>query len=459
MLTASGKVRCLFGTDGVRDVANRGAMTPEMAMSLSRAYVWWLTQNGFARPHVIVGRDTRRSGSMLEAAVLAGLTSAGAEASVAGILPTPGVSFAIRSQRVQGGAVISASHNPAEYNGLKFFDKNGFKLSDDDEATIEEFLEDHLLDQWRPTGASVGEITHESERYGDAYVEWLVSLANGINVSGASPLVLDCAHGAAFAVAEEFVRRCRLPVTLVGAKPDGLNINDGVGVMYLPHLAESVKEKGAALGIALDGDADRVLLVDKFGRTIDGDILLWVLARWLKAKNSLGAGVVATVMSNMALEEHLALEGIPVFRCPVGDKYVVETMRYQRSALGGEQSGHIISGEHVSTGDGLCTGILFLHAISELGEDVSSLVDRFDRYPQLLKNVKVRDKKKTMEDARLQDVLSQAERKLRGLGRVFVRSSGTEPFVRILVEAKEKGMLEDICIGVEQVIRHIDSLE
>jgi len=434
-------------------------MTPEMAMSLSRAYVWWLTQNGFARPHVIVGRDTRRSGSMLEAAVLAGLASAGAEVSVAGILPTPAVSFAIRNQRVQGGAVISASHNPAEYNGLKFFDKNGFKLSDDDEATIEEFLEDHLLDQWRPTGASVGEIRHESKRHGEAYVEWLATLAKGVNLSGMSSLILDCAHGAAFAVAEELVRRCQLPITLVGAKPDGLNINDGVGVMYLPHLAESVKRQRAALGIALDGDADRVLLVDKFGRTLDGDILLWVLARWLKAKNSLGAGVVATVMSNMALEEHLALEEIPVFRCPVGDRYVVETMRDRGSALGGEQSGHIIASEYVSTGDGLCTGILFLRAISELGEDVSSLVDRFDRYPQLLKNVKVRDKKKTMEDARLRDALSQAEQKLCGLGRVFVRPSGTEPFVRILVEAKEMEMLEDVCIDVEQVIRHIDSAE
>lgn len=455
MLTASGKVRCLFGTDGVRDVANRGAMTPEMAMSLSRAYVWWLTQNGYARPHVIVGRDTRRSGSMLEAAVLAGLTSAGAEASIAGVLPTPGISFSIRKQRAQGGAVISASHNPAEYNGLKFFDREGFKLSDDDEATIEEFLEDHLLDQWRPTGASVGEITREPQCR-ENYVDWLASLAENLHLPEEHPFVLDCAHGAAFAVAEELVRRCGLPAMLIGAEPDGLNINDGVGVMYLPHLADTVRERKAGLGIALDGDADRVLLVDKYGRTLDGDILLWVLARWLKRKSTLGSGIVTTVMSNMALEEHLALEQIPVFRCSVGDRYVVETMRHKGSALGGEQSGHIILSDHVSTGDGLCTGILFLHAVSELGEDVSSLVDRFDRYPQLLKNVKVRDKKKTMEDVRLQDVLSEAERKLCGLGRVFVRPSGTEPLVRILVEAKERGMLEDICVGVERVIRCID---
>lgn len=454
MLTGSGKVRCLFGTDGVRDVANRGMMTPEMALHLARAFVWWLVRGGASRPRVVVGRDTRRSGEMLEAATLAGLMSAGADALTVGVLPTPGVSFAIGAVGASGGVVISASHNPAEYNGIKFFDAQGCKLSDEDEAAIEEFMDDHLLDDWRPTGASTG-ISGDGTFVRERYRTWLEGLVGEHSWTGR--LVVDCAHGAATPVAGTLFSCLGGDAVMTGDRPDGLNINEDVGVMHLPHLVARLKEHRGDLGLAFDGDADRVLFVDRQGRTLDGDVLLWVLARWMRRRGTLGAGVVATVMSNLALEEHLAAEQIPVFRCPVGDRYVLETMKREGSQLGGEQSGHIIVREFASTGDGLCAGLLFLRACRELGEDTDTLVDRFARYPQILRNLHVRDKRRILEDRGLQESLSEAEARMQGKGRIVVRPSGTEPLVRLLVEAKDPELVQTVSDELEARISMLNA--
>ena len=449
----AGKIRCLFGTDGVRDVANRGVMTPEMALRLGRSYVLFLTEQGIPRPTLVIGRDTRRSGQMLESAIISGLTSAGAQVISLGISPTPEVSFAVKYLHAHGGVVVSASHNPAEYNGIKFLDKEGKKLSDENEASIEDYLGDNFLDDWRPTGASIGTFS-EDRNVRNAYCEWLTSILSGISPERYRCIV-DCANGAATPVIMDLAQRTGLPWSLVGSEPDGLNINDGVGVMAMKHLSELILQTGSDFGIAYDGDADRVLFVDPIGRVIDGDIILWVISRWLKTKGLLGTGMTATIMSNLALDEHLRNENIKIFRCPVGDRYVLKTMAEENSGLGGEQSGHVIIRSYTSTGDGLCTGFVFLKALSDLGEDIRYLVDRFDRYPQILKNIVVHDKKILLEHPGFTSIVEDASRILEGKGRIFIRPSGTEPLIRILVEAKDRTLMESIS---DSVFKEISSL-
>ena len=452
-MAETSKIRCLFGTDGVRDIANRGLMTPEMALSLGRAYVLFMTERGIPRPTVAVGRDTRRSGFMLEAALSAGLTSAGADVLSLGVIPTPGVSFSVRHTGIHGGAVISASHNPAEYNGIKFLDSKGYKLSDDDEAAIEEYLGDPLMDEWRPSGASIGVIRQSSEA-ATRYMEWLKGLFGRMWLPG-NVAVVDCANGAASPIAAELFSECGLDVRMVGNNPDGLNINEGVGVMHMPHLASAIVVNEAHFGIALDGDADRVLMADSKGRVLDGDIVLWVLARWLQKKGCLGHCVVSTVMSNLALEERLAENGIKLVRCPVGDRYVLEGMRKGNSRLGGEQSGHIILHQHVHTGDGLCTALNFLKACEELEEDLDTLVDRFGRFPQILKNLRIETKSGLLENEGVRKAIEESELKLGDRGRVFVRMSGTEPLVRVLVEARDESLLFEISEHILDSIRAV----
>ena len=433
--------RCLFGTDGVRDVANRGAMTPEMALRLGRSYILYLTERGYPRPKIAIGRDTRRSGRMLESALSAGMMSAGAEIYLLGVIPTPGVSFAVQRMSLSGGAVISASHNPAEYNGIKFLDSRGRKLTDEAEEAIEEYMGDNLTDEWRPTGASIGDI-RTAPHLVDEYAERIASYWG--DESFFPPCgVVDCAHGAAIDAASKVFGRLGKNWCMIGNQPNGLNINEGVGVMNMTNLAYSVREGGFPIGIAYDGDADRALLGDGNGKVLDGDIILWVLARWLSREERLGSGVVATVMSNLALEEHLERDGIKVFRCPVGDRYVMDTMNSEGAFLGGEQSGHIILSPLVNTGDGLCTGLLFMKACHELGEDINSLAERFSPYPQLLRNVEVSPEMRFCKDF-IAAITEEAEALLQGKGRVFIRPSGTEPLLRILVEARDGSAMESV---------------
>ena len=444
-----GNERLLFGTDGVRDVANRGDMTPEMALRLGRAFVLFLTERGIPRPRIVVGRDTRRSGAMLEGALSAGMTSAGAEIFLTGVIPTPGVSFAVRQIDADGGAVISASHNPAEYNGIKFLDREGYKLSDKSEISIEEYLGDNLTDDWRPTGASVGEI-HFLRDMVNQYATHLASHVKEGDL--ASSVIFDCAHGAACSVMTNLVGSLGTSWLLIGAKPDGLNINEGVGVMHIEHLARHVVEFAHKVGFAYDGDADRVLMVDSAGRTIDGDIMIWILARWMMKKGLLGSGAAVTVMSNMAIEEHFSRAGIRLFRCPVGDRYVLEAMRRHGARLGGEQSGHIIADPYTHTGDGLCTALMMLSACRDLNEDIDTLIDRFGRYPQRLTNLTVAADRAI--DMRLVNSLTEDVRKrMSGKGRIFIRPSGTEPLLRILVEAKDPDLVDEISRSLTILLR------
>jgi phosphoglucosamine mutase len=438
---ATGSRRVLFGTDGVRDVANKGGMTPEMALRLGRAFILFLAERGIPRPRIVIGRDTRRSGMMLEGALSAGMTSAGAEVLSIGVISTPGVSFAVQRVEADGGAVISASHNPAEYNGIKFLNREGCKLSDEAELSIEEYFGDNLTDDWRPTGASIGEIRFVPHLLND-YAEHLASMAEHRELLPSS-VVFDCAHGAAGAVMPFLIERLGTKWVLTGADPDGLNINEGVGVIHIRHLSNHVVKFGYKMGFACDGDADRVLMVDSAGRLIDGDMAIWLLARWLAARRDLGSGVVVTVMSNMALEEHLAREGIGVFRCPVGDRYVLEAMREHGARLGGEQSGHIIVDSFTRTGDGLCTALMLLNALRDLNEDPDTLVDRFGRYPQRLSNLKLAEAR-VVDMEFVRSVSEEMEKRMEGSGRILVRPSGTEPLLRILVEARDPGMVEEV---------------
>ena len=448
----SERTRHLFGTDGVRDVANLGMMTPEAAMRLGRAYVLFLREHGCERPRVAVGRDTRYSGTMLESALNAGLNSAGADVSDLGVIPTPGVSFVAAHGDFSGGAVISASHNPAEYNGIKFLNKDGFKLTDEDEIEIEEQLErdDNSV---RPTRDRLGRV-EDGAHLSHGYLESLKALLSGV-ADKSYPIAVDAAHGAASEIVKELFSDWDGSVSFLANEPDGMNINNGVGVTHIDFLSSNTVKNRARLGIAYDGDTDRVLMCDSEGRTIDGDVMLWVVGRWLAKRGHLGAGVVATVMSNMVLEDLLARDDVKVFRCGVGDRYVLDTMRREGCRLGGEQSGHIIALDYANTGDGLCSGTLFLQAVAELGEDIATLNDRFERYPQVLRNIRVQEKKKLMADPRLTGPVREADSMLSGRGRMLLRPSGTEPLMRIFVESRDAALMNKVADMLEAEINSI----
>ena len=424
--------RKLFGTDGVRDLANSGNMTPELALKLGRAFIRFTHGR-----KIIIGCDTRLSGRMLEGALYSGMSSEGAEVYLAGVIPTPGVSYAVKSLNADGGAVISASHNPAEYNGIKFLGADGCKLSDDDELAIEYTLS---RDE-RSTSPDTGRI-HDSPELVKDYARHIASLLNPEAVI--DRVTFDCANGASAMSVPVLVgatKFSQLNTSVISQNFDGLNINKNCGVMHMSNLTDYVVKNGMNIGFAFDGDADRVLISDSKGRIIDGDIILWVLGRWLKLSGN--EKVVVTVMSNMALEAHFADEGIETLRCPVGDRYVLETMRESGAGLGGEQSGHIIASEFTSTGDGLCTAVLFLNAIHDLGENVSTLVDRFGRYPQRLTNLTLKRPRESVDMSAVNGIVAEYQDRIEH-GRIFIRTSGTEPLLRILVEAPEIDTVEEL---------------
>jgi phosphoglucosamine mutase len=428
-----------------------------MALRLGRSYVLFLVERGISRPSIAVGRDTRRSGPMIECALLSGLASAGADVTRLDVMPTPGVSYAVTRLSCDGGAVVSASHNPSEYNGIKFLGPDGRKLNDGEEAAIEDYLGDIIFDEWRPTGSSVGNVSSRSELSSD-YAKWVLDTCC-IDVDPDLDIVVDCSNGAASYIAGELFGKCFRRARVIDNNPDGFNINENCGVMHMESLASAVTSGGCSVGMALDGDADRVLFVDSRGRIIDGDIMLWVIGRWLSKEKRIGEGVVATVMSNKALEERLGSEGIPVIRCPVGDRYVLDAMRRSGALLGGEQSGHVIAGDFVATGDGLCSGLLFLTACRVLGEDASTLVDRFGRYPQLLRNFRPADKDEFMRRGPIEEAVERAVRDLGDLGRVLVRPSGTEPLVRVLVEARDEATLRSVSGPLFETIAREEDLD
>lgn len=426
--------RKIFGTDGVRDLANAGNMTPESALSLGRAFI----RTTKARK-IVIGSDTRLSGRMLEGALYSGMVSEGADVYLAGIIPTPGVSYAVKAMNADGGAVISASHNPAEYNGIKFLGADGCKLSDNDELAIERTLSRNE----RSTSPEIGRV-HDMPGLVDEYARHIASLLNPEAV--VDGVTFDCANGASAKSVPVLVKSTefsRLNTAVISSEYDGLNINKDCGVMHMANITDYVARNGMNIGFAFDGDADRVLISDNRGRIIDGDIILWVLGRWLKRSGN--EKVVVTVMSNMALEAHFADEGIETLRCPVGDRYVLEMMRESGAGLGGEQSGHIIASEYTSTGDGLCTAMLFLNALRELGENVSTLVDRFGRYPQRLTNLTLKRPRESVNMSAVNDIAAEYQERVKH-GRIFIRTSGTEPLLRILVEAPEIETVEELSV-------------
>lgn len=433
----------LFGTDGVRGLANAD-LSPELALSLAVAAAHTLPdqEDRVQPPLVVVGRDPRASGEMLEAAVVAGLASAGANVVRVGVLPTPGVAFLTAEVRADFGVMISASHNPMPDNGIKFFAAGGHKLTDEQEDAIEAALGAPWT---RPTGAQVGRV-HDLLDGAEHYTSHLVE-ATGQPLTGIK-VVLDCAHGAASDVAPEAFREAGAEVIAINAEPDGLNINDECGATHLGPLRAAVVEHGAHLGIAVDGDADRCLAVDASGAEVDGDQIMAILALAMRDAGELAENtLVATVMSNLGLRIAMREAGITLVETKVGDRYVLEELRAGGFSLGGEQSGHVVFTEHATTGDGVLTGLRLLARVAETGKSLAELAAVVQRLPQVLINVRVADK----GVARTPEILAAvaaAESQLAGTGRVLLRPSGTEPLVRVMVEASSEDIAQKIAEGI-----------
>ncbi len=437
----------LFGTDGVRGVANE-ELTPELALRLGEAAGRFLCDRGTGR--IVVGRDTRRSGPMLEAALVAGITAAGGDALVAGIVPTPAVALLTRELGAEGGAVISASHNPAEYNGIKFFDREGFKLPDELEDEIAAFVagREDLSD--RPVGAGVGDVTPVADAV-ERYVDHAVATIQG-DLAGLK-VAVDCGHGASATTTPEALRRLGAEVTAINCDWDGMDINHESGSTHLGRLAEVVAGDGFDVGIAHDGDADRVLFVDENGVEVDGDAVMAICARHMKDAGTLPKNtLVATVMSNMGLEVAMRDLGVTLVRTKVGDRYVLEQMQAMGAGLGGEQSGHVIFLEHNTTGDGLITALQMMAVLRDANAPLSEVAKIMRRYPQVLVNVRVADKGRMATSAALAAAIHAAEARLDGDGRVLVRPSGTEPVVRVMVEAGEEALAHAVADELVSVV-------
>ncbi|MEU0677737.1 phosphoglucosamine mutase [Streptomyces sp. NPDC006172] len=429
----------LFGTDGVRGVANAD-LTAEMALGLSVAAAHVLAEAGtFAghRPTAVVGRDPRASGEFLEAAVVAGLASAGVDVLRVGVLPTPAVAYLTGVLGADLGVMLSASHNAMPDNGVKFFARGGHKLADELEDRIEGVYEEHRTGApWdRPTGSGVGRVRSYDEGF-DRYVAHLVAVLP--NRLDGLKIVLDEAHGAAARVSPEAFTRAGAEIVTIGASPDGLNINDGYGSTHLDKLKAAVVEQGADFGIAHDGDADRCLAVDHTGEEIDGDQILAVLALDMRDRGALRSDtVVATVMSNLGFKLAMEREGIRLVQAAVGDRYVLEEMKQHGYALGGEQSGHVIILDHATTGDGTLTGLMLAARVARSGRSLRELASVMERLPQVLVNVPDVDRTRVSSSAELATAVDEAERELGTTGRVLLRPSGTEPLVRVMVEAAD----------------------
>ncbi|SOD84408.1 phosphoglucosamine mutase [Streptomyces sp. Ag109_G2-15] len=429
----------LFGTDGVRGVANAD-LTAEMALGLSVAAAHVLAEAGTFeghRPTAVVGRDPRASGEFLQAAVVAGLASAGVDVLTVGVLPTPAVAYLTGALGADLGVMLSASHNAMPDNGIKFFARGGHKLADELEDKIEAVYESHRHGEpWeRPTGAGVGRVRSYDEGFERYIAHLLAALPNRLD---GLKIVLDEAHGAAAGVSPEVFARAGAQVVTIGAEPDGLNINDGCGSTHLDKLKAAVIEHGAAFGIAHDGDADRCLAVDHTGEEVDGDQILSVLALALRERSELRSDtVVATVMSNLGFKLAMERAGIRLVQTAVGDRYVLEEMKQHGYALGGEQSGHVIILDHATTGDGTLTGLLLAARVAETGRSLRELAAVMERLPQVLVNVPDVDKSRVKTSADLAAAVTEAERELGSTGRVLLRPSGTEPLVRVMVEAAD----------------------
>jgi phosphoglucosamine mutase len=436
--------RRLFGTDGVRGVANVHPMTAEMALQLGRALAY-LVRSGPHRHRIVIGKDTRLSGYLLEQAIASGICSMGVDVELCGPLPTPGIAFITHSMRADAGVVISASHNPYQDNGIKFFSRDGFKLPDEMELRIERLVfgapgDDGGAEDFyalRPTANRIGKAKRISDAVG-RYVVFLKSLFPRDLTLDGTTVVVDCAHGAAYKVAPAVFEELGAKVVCLNARPDGKNINDGCGAVHPEKMAKAIEKNGAQLGIALDGDADRVIVADEKGRIVDGDAIMAIVGRDLIRQRLLAKKtVVSTVMSNVGLERSLREAGGRVVRTQVGDRYVVDEMRRSGYNFGGEQSGHLIFLDHVTTGDGVCAALNLLAVMLRDQKPLSELSRCFEPVPQAQLNIAVKEKRPLEALSDVQRTIAAVEKALDGGGRVLVRYSGTENKVRVLVEGPD----------------------
>lgn len=436
----------LFGTDGVRGIANKD-LTPELAFRLGRAGAYVLCGG---RGTVVIGKDTRVSGDFLEAALIAGICSTGADAVRLGIIPTPGVAFLTRSMAAAGGVVISASHNPVEYNGIKFFDSQGYKLGDEKESRIEAAVKDDMPP--RPTGILVGRAYRDPqgmEKYTDHAAGTVDCDFSGLRI------VVDCGYGAAWEAAPRVLSELGAEVTAMNNEPDGSRINVNCGSTDVKALSRQVLERKAHVGIAHDGDADRMIAVDEKGNTVDGDAAILICGLHLAKKGLLRNNtVVVTVMSNLGLELAFTEAGIKLYRTAVGDKYVLRKMLEEKASLGGEQSGHIIFADHCTTGDGIISAVQLISVMKETGEPLSQLARLMKKLPQTMVNVRVKDKVAAQNSEALAKAMKVAEKELGSTGRILVRPSGTEPVIRVMVESPTEEQCADIADRLAAVVSH-----
>ena len=444
-------VRKYFGTDGIRGRAN-AVITPELALKVGQA-AGLLFQNGEYRHRVLIGKDTRLSGYMIETALVAGFTSVGMDVLLTGPMPTPAVAMLTRSMRADLGVMISASHNPYDDNGIKLFGPDGYKLSDEIEHGIETLV-DADLDKRLAKSADLGR-AKRIDGVKDRYIEFAKrTLPRNLSLEGLR-VVVDCANGAAYQVAPEALWELGAEVITVGVDPDGFNINKDCGSTEPRAVAEKVREVRADIGIALDGDADRVIIVDERGHVVDGDQLMAVIAESWNANGLLARpGVVATVMSNLGLERYLGTLGLTLARTAVGDRYVLEHMRGNGYNVGGESSGHIILSDYATTGDGLVAALQVLAVVKRQNKPVSQVCHRFDPLPQILRNVRYK-KGKPLEDAKVRLAIASAEQKLNGQGRLVIRPSGTEPVIRVMGEGDDKTLVEDVVDGIVEALTDV----
>ena len=441
-------VRKYFGTDGIRGRAN-GAITPELALKVGQA-AGLIFRRGDHRHRVLIGKDTRLSGYMIETALVAGFTSVGMDVLLTGPIPTPAVGMLTRSMRADLGVMISASHNPFSDNGIKLFGPDGFKLTDEVERKIEDLL-DAELTKHLAKSAELGR-ARRIDGVADRYIEFAKrTLPRNLSLDGLR-VVVDCANGAGYRVAPEALRELDAEVIAIGVDPDGFNINRDCGSTEPAALCQKVREMRADIGIALDGDADRVIIADERGRVIDGDQLLAVIAESWKADGRLAVnGIVATVMSNLGMERYLQKLGIALARTPVGDRYVLDHMRSHGYNVGGEASGHIILSDYTTTGDGLLAALQVLAVVKKHDRPVSEVCHRFDPLPQILKNVRYKSGA-PLENAEVRSAIELAQARLNVHGRLIIRPSGTEPVIRVMGEGEDKILVEEIVDGIVDVL-------
>ena len=445
-------MRKLFGTDGIRGVANLEPMTSEMAMQLGRAAAHLFMRRA-GRHQIVIGKDTRISGYMLESALTAGICSMGVDVLLVGPMPTPAIAFLTRSLRADAGVVISASHNAYQDNGIKFFSNDGFKLPDEMEARIEDLIVSNEISHLRPTADLIGKAFRIDDAEG-RYIEFAKrSLPRELDFQGIK-LVVDCANGAAYKLAPKVLRELGAKVEVIGCEPNGMNINAGCGAVHPGQLQEAVRRHKADIGIALDGDADRAIFVCEQGTIVDGDHVIAALGldlhqNGLHAKQTL----VGTVMSNFGLELCMAKAGVTLLRTPVGDRYLLERMLAEGYNFGGEQSGHFIFLDHNTTGDGLISALQMISLMKRTGKPLSELAQAMSAVPQILLNIKVKQKPKLESVPEIDRAIRESERRLNGSGRVLVRYSGTEPLLRIMVEGERDSLIKEVAEDLARLVR------